>query len=83
MSTGRITIRVDESLHERLGTVAVAAGKSESQVVREALEDYLGRQEVGGSAYDLFKKAGMIGCIRGGAKDLSSNPRHLEGFGRD
>jgi predicted transcriptional regulator len=58
MSTGRITIRVDESLHERLGTVAVAAGKSESQVVREALEDYLGRQEVGGSAYDLLKAIG-------------------------
>jgi metal-responsive CopG/Arc/MetJ family transcriptional regulator len=84
MSIGRITVRVDESLHERLGSVAEAAGKSESQVVREALENYLDRQEEGGAtAFDLCKKAGMIGCIKGGPKDMSSNPKHLEGFGRD
>ncbi len=82
MSIGRITIRVDKSLHERLESVAEAAGKTESQVVREALEDYLDRQEGGATAYDLFKQAGAIGCIKGGPKDLSSNPRHLEGFGR-
>ena len=83
MSVGRITIRVDDSLHERLEAAAEAAGKTESQLMREALEDYLDRQSAGPTAYDLFKQAGVIGSVSGGPKDLSTNPKHLEGFGRD
>lgn len=83
MSTGRITIRVDDSLQERLESVAQAAGKTESQVVREALEDYLDRNQVDVTAYDLFKKAGIIGCVKGGPKDMSTNPKYMADFGRD
>jgi predicted DNA-binding protein len=83
MSTARVTIRIDESLHERLESVAQTAGKTESQVVREALEDYLDRNQSVVTAYDLFKKAGVIGCYKGGPRDLSTNPKYMEGFGRD
>ena len=83
MSTVRITVRVDESLQERLGSAAQAAGKTESQVVRDALEDYLDRSQRVVTAYDLFKKAGIIGCVKGGPKDLSTNPKYMEDFGRD
>ncbi len=51
--------------------------------MREALEDYLDRQSAGPTAYDLFKQAGVIGSVSGGPKDLSTNPKHLDGFGRD
>ena len=38
------------------------------------------------SAYDLAHRAGVIGCIKGEPgtpTDLSTNPKHMEGFGRD
>ena len=38
------------------------------------------------TAFDLANRAGLIGCIAGAArspKDLSTNPKHMEGFGRD
>jgi len=34
-----------------------------------------------GSAYELAKKARLIGCMRSAPKDLSTNRRHFEGFG--
>jgi hypothetical protein len=37
------------------------------------------------SAYDLAQRAGLIGCIQGAPRsptDLSTNPKHMEGFGR-
>jgi predicted DNA-binding protein len=83
MSTARVTFRIDESLHDRLAFAAKSTGKTESDVVREAMVDYLDRNQGEVTAYDLFKEAGSIGCYRGGPKDLSTNPKYLEGFGRD
>ena len=37
------------------------------------------------SAFDLARRAGLIGCIKGAPgspTDLSTNPKHKEGFGR-
>ncbi len=33
--------------------------------------------------YDAFVKKGLIGCIHSGSGDLSTNPKHMEGFGKD
>jgi hypothetical protein len=33
------------------------------------------------SAYERFKKAGLIGVVRGASKDLSTNPKHFDRFG--
>jgi hypothetical protein len=38
------------------------------------------------TAYDVASCAGLIGCIKGAPRsptDLSTNPKHMEGFGRD
>jgi Arc/MetJ-type ribon-helix-helix transcriptional regulator len=38
------------------------------------------------TAFDVASRAGLIGCVkgaRGSPTDLSTNPRHMEGFGRD
>jgi putative addiction module CopG family antidote len=38
------------------------------------------------TAYDVARRAGLIGCIkgaRGSPTDLSTNPKHMEGFGRE
>lgn len=82
MSTQRITVRVSESLVKRLKQQAGMKRRSESAVVREALENYLAEAPVSASAYDLAKAAGLIGCLRGAPADLSVNRKHLEGFGK-
>ena len=36
------------------------------------------------TAYDVANRAGLIGCIQGTPRsptDLSTNPKHMEGFG--
>ncbi len=38
------------------------------------------------TAFDVLNRAGLIGCLEGAPRsptDLSTNPRHMEGFGRD
>lgn len=38
------------------------------------------------TAFDVLNRAGLIGCIKGSPRtpsDLSTNSRHMEGFGRD
>ena len=38
------------------------------------------------TAYDLASRAGLIGCLKGGPRsptDLSTNPKHMRGFGRE
>jgi len=81
MSSHRITIRVPGELEERLRNRSRIKGKTESQVVREALETYLGNSSAEYSAYELAQEAGLIGVVKGAPSDLSTNPRHFAGFG--
>jgi predicted DNA-binding antitoxin AbrB/MazE fold protein len=37
--------------------------------------------ETGPSLYDAFHEAGLIGCVNDAPADLSTNPKHMEGFG--
>ena len=82
MASGRITIRVPGALGERLRYRSRLEGQTESRLVRSALESFLDRSEKQPSAYQLAEEAELVGCIRRAAKDLSSNPRHLDGFGK-
>ncbi len=82
MATNRITIRIPEDLGKQLKKRADLKGQSESEIVREALENYLqGRS--GESTYDIAKRLGIIGCAKGAPADLSTNPKYFEGFGKD
>lgn len=83
MSSQRITVRVPTALGARLKNRSRLIGESPSEIVRAALESYLNNGGGGQSAYDLAKAAGVIGCARGGPKDLSTNPRYFEGFGKN
>ncbi len=83
MSSQRITIRISESLVKRLKQQAGMKRRSESALVREALESYLREAPAPSSAYDLAREAGLIGCVRGAPSDLSANRKHYEGFGEN
>jgi len=86
MASDRITVRVPDALGQQLRHRSRLHGRPESAFVREALESYLGQSAQVRPAYDLAQEAGLIGCIRRGPKsppkDLSTNPKHFEGFGK-
>jgi len=82
MSSHRITIRVPETLGQRLRNRSRIKGQTESQLVREALENYLGQSGTERSAYELAEEAGLIASVKRAPKDLSTNRRHFEGFGK-
>ena len=87
MASDRITIRVPPALGQRLRSRSRMKGQAESELVREALESYLGQSGGERPAYELAEEAGLIGCVRRGprspAKDLSTDSRHFDGFGKD
>lgn len=83
METRRLSVRIDPRLQSSLRRRADLAQKSESAVVREALETYLSAAPDGASAYDLALRAGIIGCAKSAPRDLSTNPKHFKGFGEE
>ena len=82
MSSSRITVRVPAALTARLRSRSRAKGTTESDVVREALETYLGKGKPDRSAYELAEQAGIVGAVESAPKDLSTNVRHFKGFGK-
>jgi predicted DNA-binding protein len=78
----RITVRVPVALGARLRDRSSGKGQTPSDVVRLALENYLSEASDPGSAYELAEAAGLIGCVGRAPRDLSTNRRHFEGFGR-
>ena len=77
MATDRITVRIPESLGNRLRHRSRARGQTLSELVRVALENYLDKKKGRRSAYELAEQAGIIGCAPGLPKDLSTNPRYF------
>ena len=81
MALDRISIRIPSTLGRLLRRRSLMKGKSESEVVREALETYLVKTSDEHSAFDLAEGAGLIGCVRRAPKDLSTGRRHFDDFG--
>ncbi len=79
----RITICISKSLAKRLKKRAWMKRVSRSSLVCEALEIYFGEEATSSSAYDLARKAGLIGGVCRGPSDLSTNRKHFQGFGRN
>lgn len=78
-----ITLKLPAGLAARLNTVVRRRSTTKSAVVRQALEAHLedsARDEDRGSCLDLARD--LAGSLRGGPRDLSSNKRHLRGYGR-
>jgi hypothetical protein len=76
-----LVVRVENDLDAELTRLASRGAQTKSALVREMLRRALSPQAAAnGSAYDLM--FGGIGSVRSGLKDLGSNRKHLEGFGR-
>ena len=81
MKDHRITVRFPAEMRQRLKASARRSGTRESDLVRGAVERQLAAEEDSLTAYEYAKKAGLIGAVRGAARDLSTNPKHFDGFG--
>ena len=77
----RISVRLTPKLAAKLKREVSSLGKSESTVVREALERYFERKTNGESCYDAAVRLGVIGCAKGLPRDLSTNKKYFKGFG--
>jgi predicted DNA-binding protein len=75
-----ITLKLPDGLAARV-SAAVKRGSSTSALVREAIADHFDSSEDdrAGSCFDLASD--LCGSLTGPA-DLSSNPKHLKGYGR-
>ena len=76
-----LSIKVPESLDVRLSSAAKKAGVRKSEIVRKAIESYLGAQVTSrrGSCLDFARD--LAGRLLG-TKDLSSNKKRMRGYGR-
>ena len=71
-----VTIKLSEAVDSRVDRLARARKTSKSSVIREALERGLAAEDPLEDILDL------IGLAEGPV-DLSRNPKHLQGYGRD
>jgi hypothetical protein len=82
----RLKIELPDDLAARLAAASERQHVPPSQIVQEALVRTLPPPapdlSEGKSLYDAMVEAGALGCISTGIRDLSTNPRHMEGYGR-
>ncbi|SRR6266700_2081237 len=83
MADHRISVRVPHHLGQRLRQRSKMQGVPESKLVREALDSYLPAAQKVQSAYDAAVALGVIGCAKGLPRDLSTNHKHMKGFGEE
>lgn len=84
----RTTVELSDDLFRRAKSEAALRGKKFKDLVEEGLNLVLETQRPRASVrkrrptvYDLIKD--NIGIVNSGIPDLASNPKHLEGLGRD
>ena len=79
MST--LSIKLSKVIDEKLTTAAKKRKKAKTDVIVEALKEYLAKEEVetAVTAYDLAKE--FLGCGEG-PPDLSTNKKYMEGYGQ-
>ena len=77
-----ISLKLPDRLLELLEDESRARRTTKSSLVRDCLEKTLAGRPTGGKAscYDLAHD--LAGSVKGLPRDLATNPKHLEGFGR-
>jgi metal-responsive CopG/Arc/MetJ family transcriptional regulator len=79
----RINVRVDGRLKQELEAEAREKGVKPSDIVRQALEEHMRQRTPRETCLDVARRIGILGVYKDAPHDLSTNPDHMEGFGRD
>jgi len=78
-----LTIKIPPQLEQELVLASQREHLSKSELVRRALVAYVSQRKAGIPTMSALEQAGdLVGCFSGGPSDLSSNPRHMDDFGR-
>ena len=77
-----ISIKFDPELERALVLASEREHLSKSELMRRALVSYLNQRSAAAAPSALDLVGDLAGCFSGGPADLSSNPRHLDDFGR-
>lgn len=82
MQTRTLAIRISKAERVALRQRARQEKLFQGDLVRRALRAYDVTPEPFAAriGYDVVKH--LVGCYRGGPKDLSTNPKHLDGLGQ-
>ena len=81
MST--LTIKIPQQLEQALAEATSETHLSKSELVRRAISAYLFQMEHETRFTSALEQAGeLVGCFDSKSDDLSSNPDHLNDFGR-
>ncbi|MBA3315729.1 MAG: hypothetical protein M3552_14055 [Planctomycetota bacterium] len=87
MSIDPQNIELDARQRADLAALAERVGKPWTAVFSEALEAYRHKAAANGhadeSVLEAASRLGLVGCVRSGIPDLTTNPIHMEGFGSD
>ena len=78
----RINVRVEPRLKQELEAEAREKGIRPSDIVRQALEEHMRSRTPRPNCRELAERLGLLGSAKGLPVDLSTNPEHMEGFGR-
>lgn len=76
-----LSLKLHESLDDRLTAAARKTGQAKSAVVREALQTYLENDKTARPGSCLELAGNLVGCVQGPA-DLSVDRKHLRGYGK-
>ena len=77
-----LTIKIPPDLEQELRQMSEQAHVSKSELVRRALLTFIAQRKTAAPFVSALDQAGeLVGCFSGGPKDLSSNPKHMSGFG--
>ena len=74
-----IATKLPDDLLAAILSAARNRGETRSAVVREALEEFLSKNQKTGSCFDLAHD--LAGSVEG-PPDLSTNPEHMDHYGR-
>jgi hypothetical protein len=80
-STEVVVVRLPKPLNARLKGLAKRRS-SKSAVIRDLLETHPSARDAGRPPALMELAGDLIGSIKGGPGDLSSNKKHMEGYGR-
>ena len=75
-----LSLKIPPALEASLESLARRKGATKSAVLREILERHLSREK-GRPSRLLAVAADLVGCVEG-PQDLSSDRRHMKGYGR-
>lgn len=76
-----LSIKIPDPMFHDLAELAKASASSQSEIIRSALAAYLQRDAQPATASCADRAQRWTGLMQG-PKDLSTDPKHLDGFGQ-